>query len=253
MKNSLLFATLVLAFGLAVGCSDDSKSGKSGGNGDANPTCSSNETYSDYYDQCLVVNSCPSGYGIRPGSNQCVLLEPGGGGIIGGGTGSTVVYGDLNVTNGNKFASFLESYGYTAFTQPFCSDNRDNSIFMFQFGFLASDCNTFNSAQIAIEFSDRSVANDNSTVAIVYIYAYASWAGTRTLRLPIYSQVAEVRRSNGDTEFRIQGTLNKFTTPPDLAQWTVRGDTIDIYDNGGTNLILEWDGSQIGTSSAPLY
>ena len=251
MKKSLLFATLVLAFGLAVGCSDDKKSGKSGGGTDT--TCAnSNERYSDYYDQCLRVNECPSGYGYRPGSNQCVLVNPGNGGGFNG-SGSTVIYGNLNVTNGNKFASFLESYGYTAYSQPFCSDNRDNSIFLFQFGILAQDCNTFNNAQIAIEFSDQTVQNDNSTVAIVYIYAYASWAGTRTLRLPIYSQVAEVRRANGNTEFRIQGTLNKFTTPPDLAQWVIRGNTINIYDDGGASLILEWDGSQMATGNADLY
>ena len=261
MKASLFFATLVMAFGLfASGCAENG-GGSKGKSPNKNNQCESGERFSEYYDECLEVSSCSSGEAIIPGTNQCGPIDPGFDIDFNNGSLRWIT-GRLNKTNSKKFASFIESWGYTTYGRAFCVDNRDDINFFAGWGWLGfnwnvglfgtQDCNTYDAVALWIGLNKQNVALDESTVAQVFLRVRSS--GTQIdIKLPHDAQFSVVRRANQDQQFLIQGYLYKLTHPQDWAYWYVEGPINSNADITGGPVSVKWDGSVMATSNTNLF
>lgn len=219
MKRSLIFATLVLIFGIAIGCSESKKS--------AAPPPGPEPCAGSDCDQ-----ECPSDQFWDTVSQSCVISS----------VDNYQMYDDLSITNGGIWAEFLEAYSTSVTGGFWCRDNKDDGL-SYRVG--VQDCNTYNSNRtITLNISSLVIAEDDSTQANLVLTARSSyWSQIVGIYLPVSSGTLTAKRYGEtvgdefipDAGFQMSMTLSGPNGPK---VFFLRGDKIDFTDNSGLNVKL---------------
>ena len=217
MKRSIFFATLVLCFGIAVGCSESKKSAAPPVEPCTGSACDDRCATNEYWDTV---------------SQSCVISS----------VDNYQLYDDLSITNGSIWEEFLEAYSNSVSAGFWCRDNEDDGL---SYWVGAQACSTYDyNRTLTLNISSLVIAENGSTQANLVLTARSGyWSQIVGIYLPFTAGTVSATRYGEtvgdevvpDAGFQLSMTLNGPNGPKVLF---LRGNKIDFSDNSGLRVKL---------------
>lgn len=231
MFRALLSATLVLAFGLAVGCGDSKSNGKapppSNGGGGGSQECPSGQVWSSTLNKCVGENDYADGFDL---------------------------FSTLNITDNKTWAKFLDDYYFATYI----SVCRVEGNLYWPVG--VNDCETYTRDRtITLNLNELVISESGNTKGSLILTAGSTWGtGYYNIFLPIGVQEVSVSRiainDVPNSGFQMQMTIAGRNGPK---IFRIRGNSVDLVATDGADVELFYgDPSnmrKIGSASLYLY